>query len=97
MVIGLIKLYSERALIETIRRSNREIELLFSESGTDTLPAEEIFRALGEVPLKANMTVKKKKYSVTIQIENTHTYQWLDYLQKFAKVIATYRREKSEK
>ena len=97
LVIGLIKLYSERALIETIRRSNREIELLFSESGTDTLPAEEIFRALGEVPLKANMTVKKKKYSVTIQIENTHTYQWLDYLQKFAKVIATYRREKSEK
>lgn len=97
LVIGLIKLYSERALIETIRRSDREIELIFSESGTDTLPAEEIFRALGEVPLKANMTVKKKKYSITIQIENTHTYQWLDYLQKFAKVIATYRREKSKK
>ncbi|WP_424309414.1 transcription-repair coupling factor [Carnobacterium sp.] len=95
LVIGLIKLYSERALIETIRRSDEEIELIFSESGSSTLPAEEVFRALGEVPLKANMNAKKNKFYVTIQIGKAHTYQWLDYLQKFAKVIATYRREKS--
>ncbi|MCA9764942.1 MAG: transcription-repair coupling factor [Carnobacterium sp.] len=96
LAVGLIKLYSERALIETIRRSEQEIEIVFSESGSTTLPAEEIFRALGEVPLRANMTMKKNKYHVTIQIEKTHTYQWLDYLYKFAKVSALYRRKNSE-
>jgi transcription-repair coupling factor (superfamily II helicase) len=96
LVIGLIKLYGERALIETIRRSDQEVELIFSESGSKTLPAEEVFKALSEVPLKATMNMKKNQFHVTLQIEKTYTYQWLDYLQKFAKAIATYRREKSE-
>nr|WP_313469644.1 transcription-repair coupling factor [Carnobacterium sp.] len=95
LLIGLIKLYSEQALIETIKRTDQEVELTFSESGSRSLPAEEIFRALSEVPLKANMTVKKDRFVVTIQIGTAPTYQWLDYLQKFAKVIATYRKEKA--
>lgn len=95
LLIGLIKLYSEQALIETIKRTDQEVELTFSESGSRSLPAEEIFRALSEVPLKANMTVKKERFVVTIQIGTAPTYQWLDYLQKFAKVIATYRKEKA--
>lgn len=95
LLIGLIKLYSEQALIETIKRTDQEVELTFSESGSRSLPAEEIFRALSEVPLKANMTVKKERFVVTIQIGTAPTYQWLDYLQKFAKVIATYRKERA--
>lgn len=95
LLIGLIKLYSEQALIETIKRTDQEVELTFSESGSQSLPAEEIFRALSEVPLKANMTVKKDRFVVTIQIGTAPTYQWLDYLQKFAKGIATYRKEKA--
>ena len=95
LLIGLIKLYSEQALIETIKRTDQEVELTFSESGSRSLPAEEIFRALSEVPLKANMTVKKDRFVVTIQIGTAPTYQWLDYLQKFAKGIATYRQEKA--
>ncbi|MEG0289731.1 MAG: TRCF domain-containing protein, partial [Carnobacterium sp.] len=95
LTIGLIKMYSEQALVETIKRTDDHIDLTFSVSGTNSLPAEEIFRALSEVSLKANMAVKKEQYVVTLQIGKEYTYQWLNAIQKFVKAITLYRKEKT--
>lgn len=94
--IGLIKMHSEKALIEFIKRNNNQIDVTLSQSGTEKLPAEEVFKALGDIPLRANVAVKKEKLVVTFQLNNEPTYQWLDYLQKFAANVAAYFVEKSE-
>ncbi|TFJ46124.1 transcription-repair coupling factor [Carnobacterium divergens] len=94
--IGLMKMHSEKALIEFIKRTNNQIDVTLSQSGTEKLPAEEVFKALGDIPLRANVAVKKEKLVVTFQLNNEPTYQWLDYLQKFAANVAAYFVEKSE-
>ncbi|AGY80879.1 transcription-repair coupling factor [Carnobacterium inhibens] len=96
LTIGLIKMYGERALIETVKRTGEEVELIFSVIGTQSLPAEEVFRSLSEVPLRANVAVKKDRLIVTLQLKKEPTYQWLGYIQKFAQNIVDYRTKEAD-
>lgn len=94
LTIGAIKMNSEHALIETIKRSNDQVDLTFSVSGTTTVPIEEIFRALTDIPVKVNVGTKNNQLVVTIETKDLPAYQWLSYIQQFSERAADYRKEK---
>ena len=99
LTIGLIKYYGEYALIENIRRRDDEVEITFSKEGTKTLPGEETFRALSEVPLKANVAAAKDQLKVTLRLEKDYLksiYKWLGHIEKFVQHIAEYRIKEKE-
>jgi len=99
LTIGLIKFYGEYALIENIKRKDDLIDITFSAEGTQQLPGEETFRALSDIPLKANVGVVKGKLTVSLRLQKDYlkaTYQWLGYIEKFAQNIADYRMENTE-
>lgn len=92
LAIGAIKMESERALFETIRRVDDCVHLTLSTSGTASLPAEEIMKALGDIPLQATMSVKKEKLVVTMHLKDINaSFEWLGYIEKFVANIAKYR------
>lgn len=95
LTIGLIKYYGEYALIETIKRKDDQVDIVFTKEGT-SLPGEETFRALSDIPLRANVGIEKDKLTVTMRLtkdfEQT-TYKWLGYIEKFVQIIAEYRME----
>ncbi len=99
LTIGLIKYYGEYALIENIRRRDDEVEITFSKEGTKTLPGEETFRALSEVPLKADVAAAKDQLKVTLRLEKDYLksiYKWLGHIEKFVQHIAEYRIKEKE-
>ena len=92
LAIGAIKMESERALFETIRRVDDCVHLTLSTSGTASLPAEESMKALGDIPLQATMSVKKEKLVVTMHLKDINaSFEWLGYIEKFVANIAKYR------
>lgn len=99
LTIGLIKFYGEYALIEHIKRKDDQIDITFSTQGTQQLPGEETFRALSDIPLKADVGVVKGKLTVTLCLQKDYlktTYQWLGYIEKFAQNIVEYRTDNAE-
>lgn len=92
LTIGVIKMESEKALFETIRRVDDSVHLTLSPSGTQSLPAEEIMKALGDIPLQATMAIKKECLVVTLHLKNSEaSYEWLGYIDKFITNIVAYR------
>ncbi len=91
VTIGLIKMYSEKALIELIKRREDELELTFSVAGTNTLSGEDVFKALQDVPLHANMAVNKGKLTVSLQLRKEPVYKWLDFIVKFTQKMSEFR------
>lgn len=96
LVIGLIKYYSEIALIETIKQQNNSIDITFSEKGAHKIPVQEIFRALDGIPLQVDMETDTQLSVQFILKKNMHNYEWLQHLLKFVKNIYTFIEEKVE-
>jgi len=96
LTIGLIKMYSETALIETIKRDKKEIHVTFSNQGSRMLPLPEVFRALKDVPLKTDMDTEDKLTVDFKLTKRTSNNEWLDSLVLFAKNISNYRMEQME-
>ena len=94
--VGLLKMYSETALIETIKRNNKEIIVSFSADGTKKHPLPEVFKALKDVPMRTEMQSDQKltiAFKITRQMKDK---EWLDSLILFSKNCAEYRVEKDE-
>ena len=93
LVIGLIKYYSEVALIETITQKRSEVDVTFSTQGTENIPMQEVFRALDGIPLKVDM---KPAEQLTVEFylkPGMENYEWLQHILKFARNLYTYVEE----
>ncbi len=83
--VGLLKMYSERALIEHIKRVNNKVTVSFSSEGTRHMPLPEVFKALKEITLKTDMTVEKQ-LEIEFQLPRRINHnEWLDSIILFAK------------
>lgn len=96
LVIALIKHYSEKTLIETIKQETKSVDVTFSEKGTSKWPAQEIFRALEDIPLKVDIESGEKLTVQFLLKKNMHDYEWLQYILKFVKKLNSFI-EKDEK
>lgn len=93
LTVGLVKMYSERALVETIKREDKRVVMTFSADGTKELPLPEVFRALKDINLKTDMNTDKQ---LTIEFRlhrRLSDNEWLDSILLFAKNIAEYKEE----
>ncbi|GEK91620.1 transcription-repair coupling factor [Alkalibacterium kapii] len=91
--VGLLKMYSETALIETIKREGFDVTVSFSSEGTDKYPLPEVFRALKDISLKTDMQSKEKLSIVFRLTKQMKSNEWLDSLVLFSKNCAEYRVE----
>lgn len=92
LAIGQIKMEGERALIEKIKQEGDVVSLTLSESGTKKTPAEELFKALSEVPYRANMAVNQDRLTVKMDIRKADIHQWLKGIHTFTAALADYRK-----
>ncbi|MFO8069625.1 MAG: transcription-repair coupling factor [Alkalibacterium sp.] len=91
--VGLLKMYSETALIETIKRDGNTVKVTFSLEGTRKYPLPEVFKALKDIPLKTDMQAADK-LAIDFKLpKQMHDDIWLDALVKFSEICATYRIE----
>lgn len=94
--VGLLKMYSEQALIELIRRDGTKLSVVFSKAGTNRLPLPEVFKALKDIQLKTDMQAED---NLTIEFKltkRTTVNEWLDALVLFAKNTSEYLNEKAK-
>src|SRR5699024_5362387 len=56
LAIGQLKMYSEVALIEGIKREKLSLYVTFDKAAPGKLPVQELFRALEGIPLKAEVS-----------------------------------------
>lgn len=95
LTIGQIKRYGEVALIEKIKQEKQRrvqvISLIFSASGTQKTPGQEVFRALQDIPVKVDVKQKNDKIHVEFIVDKkTSDHVWLDYLLIFVRKIADF-------
>ncbi|MCC5889299.1 MAG: transcription-repair coupling factor [Alkalibacterium sp.] len=86
--VGLLKMYSERALIELIKREGSKLSVVFSSAGTSRLPLPEVFKALKGIQLKTDMQAEER---LTIEFRltrRTTENEFLDALTHFTRNIA---------
>lgn len=96
LTVGLLKMYSETALIEQIARDNKRISVKFSNEGTASAPLRDVFLALKDIPLQTDMNTKEQ---LTVEFKlraNTSDNEWLDLILQFAKNMAEFREETAQ-
>lgn len=87
LVIGLIKYYSERTLIEMIKQTQNVVSLTFSEQGTKAIPVQEIFRALDGIPLQVDLETEDQ-LGVNFRLQKgQQAYEWLGHIVKFVRAL----------
>lgn len=87
LAVGLIKYYSERVLLETIKQTRDTVSLSFSEQGTKAIPIPEIFRALDGIPLQVDLETEDN-LGVNFRLQKgMHSYEWLGHITKFVKAL----------
>lgn len=96
LTIGQIKHYGEIALIERMKqekqRRTQVIRVIFSASGTQKTPGQEIFRALQDIPVKVDVKQKEDKVQVEFFVDTKVSDNvWLDYLLTFVKRLADFQ------
>jgi len=96
MTVGLLKMYSEDALIETIKRKNNQLTVTFSKEGTRKLPMAEVFKALKDNPIKTDMKTDEQVQVIFKLNRKMANNEWLDALVSFAKNISDYREEQEQ-
>lgn len=97
LAIGLLKMHSERALVETIKRDGQTITVTFSASGTNSLPLPEVFKAMKDIPLKTDMNPDGDQLTVSFKLnKGMESYQWLEWVTQFVKNVAEYRQAQQE-
>lgn len=94
--VGLLKMYSEQALVEGIKREDKKITVTFSKAGTNRLPLPEVFKALKPVKLKTDMQAEEQLTVDFRLTRRTSVNEWLDSLMVFAKNTAEYFKQESE-
>jgi transcription-repair coupling factor (superfamily II helicase) len=95
--VGLLKMYSEQALIELIRRDGNNLTVVFSKAGATRLPLPEVFKALKPITLKTDMQAEEKLTVAFKLTSRTSVNEWLDALVLFSKNTAEYLIEKEKR
>lgn len=96
LTVGLLKMYSDRALIETIKRDKQQVTVTFSKEGTQSLPLPEVFKALKKISLKTNMNTNERlsiDFKLPVRLMDN---EWLDTLVLFSKNISEFQMNKKE-
>jgi transcription-repair coupling factor (superfamily II helicase) len=88
LTVGLLKMYSEKALIETIKRENNRLAVSFSAEGTKELALPDVFKALKDIPLQTDMNTEKQLIVEFRLRRNMSDNEWLDAVLLFAKNLA---------
>lgn len=60
LLIGLLKMYSDGALVDQISQNKKKISVEFSEKGASALPMPEVFKALSLTNLKASIDAENE-------------------------------------
>ncbi|ALS02802.1 transcription-repair coupling factor [Enterococcus silesiacus] len=92
LTTGQIKMDGDRALIETIRKRQQEITFTLSKIGTKTYNVEQIFEALSQTQLKADLAVDNEKMSVRLKVPKD--MKEAIWLQEVALFTTALRQEK---
>ncbi|EFR31790.1 transcription-repair coupling factor [Eremococcus coleocola] len=83
--IALIKYYGLKSGIEEIKQDRQRIVVTYNERASMKLKGPNIFQALQEVPLKAEVTVNGGKLAIRLLVQGKVSYQWLPALKALAK------------
>nr|WP_240488111.1 transcription-repair coupling factor [Enterococcus ureasiticus] len=92
LTTGQIKMDGDRALVETIRKRQQEITFTLSKIGTKTYNVEQIFEALSQTQLKADLAVDNEKMSVRLKVPKS--MKEAAWLQEVALFTTALRQEK---
>ena len=88
LTTGQIKMNGDRALIEMIRKRKQEITFTLSKIGTKTYSVEQIFEALSQTQLKADLAVDNEKMSVRLKVpKDMKEAAWLQEVAMFTKAL----------
>lgn len=93
LTVGLLKMYSESALVEVIKRENNRVAVTFSADGMQSLPLPEVFKALKNITLQTDMSTEKQ---LTVEFrlrKSLSDNEWLDSILHFVKNISAFREE----
>lgn len=83
--VALIKHYSLASGITKIESNLRTVSVYFNEKASQLFKGPMIFKALQDVPLKANLQVQGERIIVTLDIYRREIDQWLNALIKFTQ------------
>ncbi|MGX7245866.1 transcription-repair coupling factor [Enterococcus quebecensis] len=88
LTTGQIKMDGDRALIELIRKRHQEITFTLSKIGTKTYNVEQIFEALSQTQLKADLAVDNEKMSVRLKVpKDMKEAAWLQEVALFTTAL----------
>lgn len=88
LMVGELKMYAEKALVETIRRSQNKIKFTLSKSGTKQYAVEQLFEALSATKLQATLGVHKEKMEIVLTIPNGQKEMvWLMEIIQFVQAL----------
>ncbi|WP_430602471.1 transcription-repair coupling factor [Enterococcus sp. DIV0724b] len=88
LTTGQIKMDGDRALVETIRKRQQEITFTLSKIGTKTYNVEQIFEALSQTQLKADLAVDNEKMSVRLKVpKDMKEAAWLQEVALFTTAL----------
>lgn len=88
LTTGQIKMDGDRALVETIRKRQQEITFTLSKIGTKTYNVEQIFEALSQTQLKADLSVDNEKMAVRLKVpKDMKEAAWLQEVALFTTAL----------
>ncbi|WP_086315681.1 transcription-repair coupling factor [Candidatus Enterococcus palustris] len=88
LTTGQIKMDGDRALLETIRKRQQEITFTLSKIGTKTYSVEQLFEALAQTQLKADLAVENEKMSVRLKVpKDMKEAAWLQEVASFTTAL----------
>ena len=94
LFVGHLKMDGERALVESMKRSDNVVTFTLSKAGTKTFNVDQIFRALNHTTLKAALAVDNEKMLIRFTLpKNKPNDVWLQELVNFTAAL---RAEKVE-
>lgn len=102
ITVAYIKMFAERALIDKIARHqtrrNQSLEVILSKKATKTIPGQEVFKAIEDIPEKVDIKMRKDKMHVSFNMKSKlNNNIWLDYLVIFTKNLAEYKISEDDK
>ncbi|GAB2027344.1 transcription-repair coupling factor [Lactovum odontotermitis] len=93
--IGLLKYFSENALIAKIEKQPREILVKFDRASRALYEGQDYFEALSKTVLKAKVAEERGQMVVRLKPEKSEIF-WLQEIIKFAEALSDIREQKEE-
>jgi transcription-repair coupling factor (superfamily II helicase) len=88
LVVGQIKPLADQALVTRIRRVKNQVTVSFHDTAAEKLAGENIFVALKDVPLKANIKATGQTFDVVLTIDlKRDSNFWLQALIGFLQAV----------